>query len=148
MVNTAMHLRNLDYKVHSYRRYQLVQEMFGHHYWIMQMSTNQSCLSKEVAFAVHREEMECLFASVIIIEASYADEAFIAFASEMAIIMPSMAVESSATEAVIVASFVTEESLVFASWVIPSSLAASITQEESMETSAIAGDKEVSMTSC
>jgi hypothetical protein len=112
------------------------------------MSTNQSCLSKEVAFAVHREEMECLFASVIIIEASYADEAFIAFASEMAIIMPSMAVESSATEAVIVASFVTKESLVFASWVIPSSLAASITQEESMETSAIAGDKEVSMTSC
>lgn len=143
-----MYLRNLDYKVHSYRRYQLVQEMFGHHYWIMQMSTNQSCLSKEVAFAVHREEMECLFASVIIIEASYADEAFIAFASEMAIIMPSMAVESSATEAVIVASFVTEESLVFASWVIPSSLAASITQEESMETSAIVGDKEVSMTSC
>jgi len=80
-----MYLRNLGCMVHSYRPNQLVQEMFGHHSSVKQMSTDQSCLSMEGAFATHLEEKDCPFEMVIVIEAS--------FALEMAVAMPSIAVE-------------------------------------------------------
>ena len=55
-----------------------------------------------MASVTHQEEMEFLFATVIIIEAS--------FASGMAIVMPSIIAASSVAEASIVASSVTEAS--------------------------------------
>lgn len=106
-----------------------------------------------MAFAIHQEEKECPFASVIV-EACFADEELAGFVKEMVMIAASIEIASSIADAFIIASFATEASSVFtsclasASLVIPSFLAALISQGEFRETFFAAEDKEVSIASC